>query len=193
MAAGRKALRQIRRETRLEELAPAAQRKSVVAQDGTVLREPVVTMSTWAEPGNTTTKLVTGYRRTDSLLTLHQRGELITNNHLIIADRYVRDYEVGMEGGRPGYDRLLAIQSGFHGVEPSRMRLNALQRLRAANKSVGTSLLPILHDVVVKNTTLKDWAQRNRVNAQVALGRLVATLDRLSDHYASAQSTRRQN
>ena len=160
----------------MEELAPAAQRNPVKGH-----REALVEHDTWTEPANANRR-VSGYRRVDTLLTLFKRGEFFQKQHLIIADRYRKDFELSI-GAKPGFEKVQA-GTGFNSTTPSQVQLNASRRIRLAQSAIGPSLLPIVHEIVILNHTVTAWAEKRHMNTQMALGRLIAGLDRLGDYYA---------
>lgn len=173
-------------EERLEKLAPAIVRHPVTSSEG-VLREALVEEGHWADSQG---EVIRGVRRTNSLAGMRQKNGYVTQDHINAGDRYARDYELALLSGLNGRDYMKPMGSGTDGG-PSVAKIKALTRLRRANRAVGRRLLPILHDVVIDNMTLKAWCDRNRgdkktpiTNQTMAMGRLVAALDRLLDHYA---------
>lgn len=181
------------KEARLEQLVPKIQRTTIhgtLNGQRTVLRDAIAEQGDWVDPENMR-RTVSGYRRTDTIFHLFKRGDAVSRDHLITVERYRNDYELGVEGAKPGHTRS-PVRSGFNAVDPAKSQIDALRRYRAANFSVGPRLCGILHPIVLGNMTIKDWADRNDVNESVAKGRLMAAIDRLADHYIGYISVRRK-
>lgn len=173
--------------------APAIRRTAVVAADGAVLREPTAERAAWREPDDTnrfrrTAPLVQGWRRHSVLDRLYRvscsRSGLLRREHVRAGDRYALDAE---EAG--GGAATLRYQADVVRVAPGPREggnpraASAQRRLAEARAVLGESATTVLDLVVVGNVDVKAVAGRLECPEKVAMGRLVAALDRLVEHY----------
>ena len=135
----------------------------------------------WDDPNDTGrrgtyTRMVHGYRRSDPLITLHRRSPReFTDQHLRAAERLRDDYEIS-EG--------VSLEKGQGGeAGPLDVQLDARARYRGAVQAVGPRLCTILLPVVLSSWTVKRWAEERDMSETKAAGYLIASLDRLQDHY----------
>lgn len=179
-----------------ELLAPAAQRHAVVdSATGDVIRGPRVERAEWRDPTDLDphrrhARTVSGFRRVDVLRNLHARGGLVTPQHLVVAERLTADYEIGIAGASLRDPSQPAIRSTAGG--PGDAQLAAATRYREAVEAVGPSAYAVLTPVVLDNWTVRELAARRGVGQQVALGLLIAALDRLVEWYDCLAAPRPQ-
>ncbi len=129
-------------------------------------------------------KTVRGHRRYDVLRGLKDGGDLVTIQHVATADRYRLDYEVGHEGANPGGEGgLVRVDQAYQEDGPTHRRLAAMARYREATVAVGQTLNVILVHVVLLNRDVTSYAVPRNIRREIAMGYLVAALDRLLEHY----------
>jgi hypothetical protein len=177
---------------------------AVVNEDGVVLREavrlrePTAVSAEWRDPQDSGRSIfpkhVYGFRAADPLLTLHKRfPKDYTKKHVDAAERLRNDYEIGHEGARPGYERLmrevgstLTIAGDYTSVHS---QAGALRRYQSAMKALGKDLADVIRFVVLGIgaepgcNNLSAWAKRRGIGDDKAGGYLMAALDRLAEHY----------
>jgi hypothetical protein len=188
-----------------QDLGPAIRRQEIRNADGTVLREPSAVPAEWRDPSDTdphrrTARKIAASRATDPLHDL-QRSRYITRRHSRAARRWLDDYErsqvsigstverIGMAVGAPGAD----------GMYCSETVLIRLSRWKAACAAVGKLGVTAMAHVILGwpdplHRDVKSFARRHHlgrrrkdgsteIDERVALGILVAALDRLADFY----------
>ena len=107
---------------------------TIRAADRSIIREPTAVRDEWLDPDDLdrstrVPKKVVGFRRADTLLTLQKRSDgKISKRHVDAADLFRSDYQIGVEGARPGRGRDLVpsvLPSGFTSgdYEPHHRRL----------------------------------------------------------------------
>lgn len=179
-----------------ELLAAAAQRHAVADPvTGEIIRDPRVERAEWRDPTDLDphrrhARLICGFRRVDVLRNLHARGGLVTPQHLVAAERLTADYEISIAGASLRDPSQPAIRSTAGG--PGDAQLAAATRYREAVEAVGPAAYAVLTPVVLDNWTVRELAARRGVGQQVALGLLVAALDRLVEWYDSLAAPRHQ-
>jgi hypothetical protein len=122
-------------------------------------------------------RVVSGFRVSSVLRTYYLGGNLVTRKHLYAADRFLRAYELGDIGRSPSPDPL-PIESS------EGTRAKALRDFQTAKNAIGPSPFGIIQAVVLNNQHAGTYARQRGMNRHVAMGYLVASLDRLWDHYA---------
>jgi hypothetical protein len=149
-----------------------------------------VELAEWRDPTDDnpnarTPKTVKAYRRVDVLATLYKRGGLVTLEHRAGAERYRTAYEVGHEGAVGGGSggRGERVQECYQPGGPTMARLDQLSVYRAATQAVGPTLSGVLMHVVLLNSDVTGWAEWRGVRREVAMGFLIAALDRLCEHF----------
>lgn len=166
-----------------EQIAPAAQRHSVIARNGVMVRGPRV------EACGLT------FVRSNPLRHLAARSAgmevpTIHDGHLRAAARLLAAWETGADGigsGASNYQpRSGAVQSGII-AEGLLTRLNAQiaardQIDRAQRFLAG--LWPVIHAVVIEGIDASSWASSVGMDRKVAMGYLAAALDMLVTFYA---------
>ena len=154
---------------------------TMVPQDGSVVREALV------EPDSKRG----GYRRADPLRRMHaQNSSLVTRHHMRAADRFSRDYEVGVLGGtKPGGDMKARVDCDSP-PDMAEARLLAIGRYRSACDAMGPSLRIPVQQLVLHRWSLARIAWALGVAESSISGYLVAALDRLCDHYEPERNTR---
>ena len=174
---------------RIEEMMPGPLVKGVRGPDVKVVhRHPIVQRGEWADPDDTnqrskTPRPVLGYRRADPLRTMHIRGDLVTKEHMVAAERLRDDCELG-HGARPGSERS-EIRASGHAGGPGDAQLDALARYTAAVASAGfgTKSCEVMLWVVIHGGDASGWAEAHGISRHVVIGLLVAALDNLERHY----------
>lgn len=97
--------------------------------------------------------------------------------------RFRRAYEsgvLGLEGSALG--RLGKIRSSSPDAGPSESRVKHLERYEAARASLGR-LYDIASGIIEHDLSVKEYCGRFGLPASATLGRLIAALDVLRDHY----------
>lgn len=167
--------------------APDIQRQAIVAS-GTVLREPRVETTRWADPSDTGAaarmrgaKQIEGDRVVWQIERLHRSSpNRFTAQHVKAATRLVHDMEMAsslpscLDNSRGG--------DGKGGVSDARM--NAETAVRRAKEAVGASAFTTLVIVVFNNRPIVALSKQLRVNPDQASGMFLAALERLREHYS---------
>jgi hypothetical protein len=176
------------------ETPPAAQRDAVLAADKkTVLREPTAERAQWRDPDDLdmrmrAPKVVTAFRRVDQLARLQESGAITREQH-DAAKRFQRDAEQ-TEGAWPGRD-MAAIRVDATPSGPGEVQLLAIRRYREAVQCLGQRGSAILSMVVLENCSVSDLVRRLELQQHyVAVGMVVAVLDRLCEHYDAPRKAR---
>jgi hypothetical protein len=179
-------------EAKLEELAPAAQRKAVLSADGAVLRDALVQEGQWDDPDdkNYRTKRawqVRGYRRVDPLLNLHERGTI--DKVMYDAAQRLRDDSAVAEGARSG-DPFVRVSGGSGPSGPAAAQLDALERVRLASLAIGgkqeqrdLEIKDVVRCVVLGWFGTRRYEEARRIRNGSAVGLLTEGLGRLVEWY----------
>jgi uncharacterized protein DUF6456 len=151
-------------------------------------RPPIAERAQWDDPDDRnirskTARQVIGHRRVDPLVTIHRREGLVTESHLRAAVRYRDDYETGIEGATPPKDEGQSSAGPGAGMDA---RLDAMARFRQATQAVGQRLSRILVAIVLGLEDVTRYAASVRINRHIAMGYLIAALDRLAEFYEPA-------
>jgi hypothetical protein len=179
-------------EAKLEELAPAAQRRAVMAPDGTVLREALVEAAQWDDPSDTNYRSkrpwqVRGFRRVDPLLNLYERGT-IGKEHYDAAQR-LRTDSATAEGAKSG-DPYVRVSGGSGPDGPAAAQLDALERVRLAWLAIGgkqeqrdLEIKDVVRCVVLGWFGTRRYEEARRIRNGSAVGLLTEGLGRLVEWY----------
>ena len=174
---------------------PTAQTSPVLARDGREIRPSLAVKTRWRDPENQSAidrspREVIGYHATDCLIALNNKGKGdVTILHIIAAGKFRDAYELGEMGARPGYERPEIRSSSSGGMMPPETQLDALADLRAARDALGSSLCAIVDYIVLGigadpgKANLKYWSEKRAERPEISKGRLLAALDRLTEHY----------
>lgn len=117
-----------------------------------------------------------------------QRGSQITERHIKAADRFRSQADLAIIGAGGSYD-LLVTHGGFGpSLGPSAAAIEtaaAALGLSKALRRVPPVLRPMLVEVVLLNRSLQTWCLAAPVplDAKIEMGRLLALLALLVDHY----------
>lgn len=160
-------------------------------------RAPTAVAAKWRDPddlnaGRRSPREIKGTRASDPLVALSNRsGSLVTAAHLRAAGRFLADYEVGVLGARQNMPEKAGGRGSPGAMYPSEQQCARLRSVQIAERAVGPTGVRILHHVVcgIPDPLRRDvasYARRFGINAQVAMGLLVATLERLVEHYGDA-------
>jgi hypothetical protein len=158
------------------------------------IREPLAVEAQWNDPDDKnerskTPRQVIGKRRSDPLMMLlNRRDSSVTKHHMAAAERYRADYEVGELGARPDQTVGFASVSAGSPGGPTQVRLDALKRYRDAKRALGRSSAGLLHTVLIERIDITTNAEERGISRHVAMGMLIAALNRLEEHYAGAAS-----
>jgi hypothetical protein len=147
----------------------------------------------WRDPSDTRPtaaarpRLVTGYRSSCPLRRMAAaKKSHITDIHIVAADHFRTMYDLaylgytmtadGVKvaagyGPRPGPSQAAHAQSAARG---------SVQRALARFAPPQTAMLTA---IVLQNSSLYAWCAEGRLNASVEMGKLIAILDILADHY----------
>lgn len=180
-------------EERAETIAPAVQRRAVRDAKGHVLRGARL------EPDGA------AFRVSNSVRTLYLNGQergssaLVRHEHVIAAERLARSWEdggrgVSMAASRWGEssERISSSGSMSEAVLRSIGYQNAQRdEFNAVRAAMGTAW-PVLLDIVLQGLSVNAWAEREGMERKIAVGYLVAGLDRLADFYAATEQRKRQ-
>ena len=176
-----------------QDLGPAIRRQTIRDAGGTVLREPTAEPSRWRDPTDDnprrrTAREINASRAVDPLHDL-QRSRYITRRHSRAACRWLGDYERGqVELGSTLAHLGMPRGGGSSPAIPERVLIR-LRRFEDACDWVGPGLClhALLHVVLgwpdPLHHSVKSFAALRHIGEQVALGILVAALDRLADFY----------
>lgn len=145
-----------------------------------------VMRSKWDDPADTSPlrrepRQIDGFRRFDALLAMHKQSpETWTKAHVEAADRFRRDYEIGIIG---------ASQHGAGGTaawsSDGRMvaRVDDATAYREAMDALGYTMGWTIRRLVLENWTLSDLATHYGTTRNRVSGRVEAALTRLVEHY----------
>lgn len=133
-------------------------------------------------PNRRTARVVCGYAGRDQVQVLLD-SETITPALAWVARRFVKEYELAVIGIGNGRN-LAQAPTGFSASGgPSETRMLHMQTYESTAQALRPHLLRLLIEVIVKNTSLKDYAERHRVRASVVAGEVIAGLSYLRDYY----------
>lgn len=162
-----------RQETIDEALSPRAQRT------GTATRGP-----------RTERDGVRGYRVECALDRMHRdHPREVTTAHVAAGNRFLRDYEVGVMGARLS-SRQQERVSGGSAPDVPQSRLDAIRRYHDAVASMGRQASDVLDAVVIHGAAVATVARDLGTTPHRAMGRVVAALERLREHYDAAPRER---
>jgi hypothetical protein len=179
----------------------AATRKRVIAlkHDETDhrLKTGVAVEATWRDPEDTNprrreARQIHHIKIKDAVEYLVDNG-VIGKSQGVAARKFRADYELGEHGLKAA--RLLGMPPGGFGPSdgPTPTRVRHLLAWQATAAVVGKNALPLMIDVIVLGKTLTEVA-RNSSKRQgqtrimyTAAGMLIATLDRLGEHYEAIE------
>lgn len=166
-------------------------RGAVLAADGTTIRSATAVAAEWIDPDDDgrgrTPRVVRGMRAACPLITIHQRGGLVTSGHLKAVTRFQDDWEIGV-GAQTGERRAVGGGGSPADSYAEDRRLDAVARTTAALRAIGgRGALIVLHVVLGEpdreRRDVAAFASRHRLNVQVAMGMLISALDRLEEYY----------
>jgi hypothetical protein len=172
---------------------PQVQRVAVIGIGGLIIRDAIVEPVEWKDPDDaaarfkkTGARTIRGWKRVWTIDVLHRKpNSEVSEAHVKAATRLVDDHqrrEGVVSGGRAsGSDTDMG---------PIDVRVAAGIRYEAAMEFVGVSGASILFRVVILNWTLAKLAERIGSTSDRTLGRLMAVLDRLVEHYDSGKRKR---
>ena len=144
-----------------------------------------------ADPNRRTARRISGHRASDSLSNLFNIGT-ISRSQQAAGARYRRAWELGEMGpGGSAISRLGTTSGGSSDAGPSEIRLAHLERYQSAKKAAGR-LSDILHEVVCNGASLRAYATRWQMHQSAAMGRLIAALDVLRDHWDTVDAPRKR-
>lgn len=154
-----------------------------------MMSETRLTPTDWADPDDLgkfgkRARRIQGFRALSSIYRMFASGA-VTLEMLAASNRFLRDYEVGVEGVRLCERVRVDGGSGPDGYGAT--QLDALRHWREALQALGPSAASIVVPVVLQNWTVADWARVKGVGAHQAMGRLLAGLDRLKEWYDSME------
>ena len=154
-----------------------------------------VVSSEWRDPDDNNpnrriAKVVRGYRATDQVDMLMDRGTL-NRSQASAARRFRKLYELG-EIGLKSSPNLLEARIGFEaGSGPSEVRLMWLQQYQAVCNALRPSNVAVLLEIIIQGVSLKDYAARRRVGPSVASGMLMSAVQFLSDFFKELDDGKR--
>lgn len=172
--------------------APTIHRRTVTLPDGTTEIVPSVVRAAWTDPDDKNplrreAREVDGFRTFDAMAAMHKQNPATwTEAHVIAADRFRRDYEIGIEG---------ASQNGAGGTAAwstdGRMvaRVDTATAYREAMDALGYSMGWMVRRLVLQNWTLTDLAAHYGTTRNRVSGRVEAALTRLVEHYDGGRNT----
>ena len=179
-----------------ERLAPAAQRKPVLAPDGTVLYHPRLERDgvIFKRCSPLTNAVQRGASRTEAGLTATSRHDPPR-----AADRLSsagRDAGEGIHVATSSYGERAGgtPQTGF--ISDGVLAAVAHQRRASieieAAKTWLVALWPVIHDVALRGMDMAAWAEAKRFDTKAGPGYISAALDRLVEFYREKQAPNRQ-
>ena len=162
---------------------------------GVLLREATAVKSSWADPDDAnerakTARLVLGLRAAGPLD--HMRSPSITEAHRKAASRFAATVETIMSAGYGSRARTpdgMPVTKATACAPLTERALAAIGEHRAACQALGIIATALLMRLLVEGRTIREIADepaddQARQRREVALGRVVAGLDRLVEHYA---------
>lgn len=170
---------------------PDIQTETVLAKDGTIIRDPTVTRSDWRDPDDadahrkkTGARTIHGYRRVWTILSLHGSSPSeITEQHVKAAVVLLGDYERSL-GAACGRDPTIApVDNGRAEEGPEERRIRAAQRYEAALCAVGLEGSVLVFHIAIMNRTVTEMAAQWGVSRDRLHGRLCGALGRLAEFY----------
>ena len=195
--AQRRAAAALTAEQRDERLAPAAQRRPVVAVssatgDVIMLRGPRVERAGYGFVTSSPMRnLWSRGRRRDTAATV--AVPRVTDQHLACAERLLRSWNLTAEGvSVPGgftFDRIGGAPSTGY-ISPAVLhavneQLQHFREWRAARAFLGPPLWDAILNVALLGRDVKSWANSKHWHEVAATGYLIAALDRLVEFYVA--------
>lgn len=178
-----------------EERAPRAQRRPVLAPDGTVIRDALIEEARWRDPEDANlsarqAREVRGFRRIDPLQALLDSGRL-DRSQVHAADRFRSDNAVanGDTGSRPWMVEHVPGHGTAHGprieaVEAQRRMREAWQAIRGGRSDLeAVWIADAVRAVVLGWASCARYDEARRVREGTCRARLIEGLTRLRDHY----------
>lgn len=163
---------------------PTVRTQEIVGPSGELIRPPTAERAEWRDPDDMapnrrTVRMVSSWRFSDVLAKQAKINSQINKRHIRAANHLRRDYELGVAGARPGYQRPAIRDASFGpGSGPTEATALALLRYDRARRAVGPLFEILLHVVIGNN----DAASYRGMGRQAA-GYLLAALDALAEHY----------
>lgn len=179
------------------DMGPEIRRNVLVAapdarpEPGKVARAPTVIPAAWRDPEDVDAnrrepRVIRGVRAADPLLVMHNRGGLVTKQHLAASQRLVDAYEVGVLGGQAGRGRQFGepVGSGRQTAYPQEQQLAAMATFRAAMRCLSGMQVHLVGHVVLglpdpDRRDVAAFAAQRGVDEKIVRGQLVAALDAL--------------
>jgi len=158
------------------------------------LRPPTAVQSEWRDPADDNpnrreARVVKGTRAHDAVYAAHRRpGSLITIQHVRAANRYLTDYEIGVLGAHPNAPERVGGSRSQGILYPQEQQNARIRSISLADRALGTKAAEIVHHVVLGipdplQRDVASYARRFGIDAKLAMGLLVAALERLVEHY----------
>lgn len=151
-----------------------------------------VMRSKWDDPADTNPlrrepRQIDGFRRFDALLAMHKQSpETWTEAHVEAAERFRRDYEIGIIGASQHGDGGTAARStDGHMVA----RVDDATAYREAMDMLGYTMGWTIRRLVLENWTLSDLATHYGTTRHRVSGRVEAALTRLVEHYGLGEGS----
>ena len=170
---------------------PAARLLRVVTPAGDVIREATAVRDERPAPDGAA-RTVRGWRAASPLD--HIRSPLITREHRLATARFAATVEAIAAAGYGHTARLpTGLPPGLSAaaVGPAEPALHAVAEHRAACQALGLIGSALLMSVTVDGRSAAEMARITSGNDKVVLGRLLAALDRLVEHYDATDGRRK--
>jgi hypothetical protein len=157
-------------------------------------REPTAVPAEWRDPDDLNpnrraARVVQGTRAVDPVYAAHLRaGSKITLRHVRAANKYLTDYEMGILGSRPNAPERVGGTRAAGAMYPSEEQCARVRSILIAHQALGAAATQILRHVVlgIPDPLRRDaasYARRFGMDPKLAMGLLVAALERLAEHY----------
>lgn len=168
------------------------QTRTIVAWDGSILRDAMAEPDEWRDPADNRDAqqargrqpaTVRGWRRTWCVRRLHRAAPgQITERHVDAAARFVSDVELRC-GASPGARIAERIDAGGSDMPIVTRAVHAGIRLDRARDEIGHNNFWLVTWVAVDNMPISTVTERLHVRNETALARVYAALTALLDHY----------
>ena len=186
---------------KLNPLVPAVVTRAVLDDQGDVLRGPLYGRSVWDDPRDhgqlsetgeyTPPTQITGLRRVSMLQYLRgHEGSALSDDHVTAGRIYEDDCEASQKGVYPGSPQH-EVRAGYGPGDYATVRAASDRSFKAAGEAVGTIGRDLLEHVVLLHLKPGKWAEKRAADRttptdrKVIMGRLVALLDILVEHYGN--------
>jgi hypothetical protein len=170
---------------------PHAQRMTVRAADGTMLRHALIDKADWRDPEDKNRssrhpRVIRGWVAADSMVRLRRQNPAITDEHLLAADLFRETWERWAASTSPSmisYMRVGGRSGAFQGSLNDRA-VKAFRVLRLLQRQFHPTAWSCLVDIVLDRGYVSAWGEQAGVPGRTyAVGYLISVLDTLAWYF----------